>query len=73
MPITIIVKDGKPRGRTRSSLDVELIDAGWGSTFKNDGDEDKCRFVERKLKKNLGADEAIVPASVLNRIGRNKK
>ena len=73
MGITIIVKDGKPRGETRSTLDKKLIEAGWGSSFKDDGAEDKCKFVERKLKANLGADEAVVPASVYNRIGSEGK
>ena len=50
MPITIIVKDGKPKGETRSSIDRKLVDAGWGSSFKNDEARDKCEFVERKLK-----------------------
>jgi hypothetical protein len=69
MPVTIIVKDGKPRGETRSTLDKKLIDAGWGSSFKNEAAADKCRFVERKLKANLGVDAAVVPASVYNRMG----
>jgi hypothetical protein len=73
MAITIIVKDGKPRGQTRSRLDREAIDRGWGSTFRNEEDADKCEFVERKLKKQLGADESHVPASVLNRMGAKGK
>jgi hypothetical protein len=72
MSITIIVRDGKPRGKTRSVIDRELRDNGWGSTFKNEGDADKCRFVERKLKKQLGVDDAQVPASVINRIGEKR-
>ena len=72
MSITIIVKDGKPRGETRSALDKKLCDAGWGSTFKDEAAKDKCEFVERKLKANLGADESVVPASVYNRMGRSK-
>jgi len=72
MPITIIVKDGKPRGETRTSLDRKLYDAGWGSTFAKEGDADKCAFVERKLKAQLGADESQVPASVINRIGEKR-
>jgi len=71
--ITIIVKDTKPRGETRTSLDRKLFDAGWGSTFAREGDADKCAFVERKLKANLNADEVIVPASVINRMGRERK
>jgi len=72
MAITIIVKDSKPRGKTRTSIDRELQDNGWGTTFAREGDADKCEFVERKLKKNLGVDDSVVNASVLNRIGRTK-
>ena len=72
MSITIIVKDGKPSGETRSALDKKLFDAGWGSTFRDEAAKDKCEFVERKLKATLGADESMVPASVYNRMGRSK-
>jgi len=72
MPVTIIVKDGTPRGETRSTLDKKLIDAGWGSSFKDEAAADKCRFVERKLKTNLGVDAAVVPASVYNRMGEDR-
>lgn len=72
MPITIIVKDGKPRGQTRSSLDKKLIDAGWGSSFKDEAARDKCEFVERKLKRALGTDESQVPAAVYNRMGEKR-
>lgn len=69
MALTIIVKDGKPRGETRSALDRKLIDAGWGSSFKDEAAKDKCEFVERKLKATLGVNDAIVPASAYNRMG----
>jgi hypothetical protein len=72
MSITIIVKDGKPRGRTRTSLDREAVDRGWGSTFRDEAAADKCAFVERKLKKGLGVDENQVPAAVYNRIGEKR-
>jgi hypothetical protein len=69
MAITIIIKDGKPRGETRSSIDKELIDVGWGSTFKDEVARDKCEFVERQIKKKVGADSIQVPAVIYNRIG----
>lgn len=72
MALTIIIKDGKPRGETRSALNKKLIDAGWGSSFKDEGAEDKCKFVERKLKSNLGVDNAIVPAAVFNKMGEKR-
>ena len=73
MALTIIVKDGKPRGETRSSIDEKLVGAGWGSSFRNEEAEDKCRFMERKLKKELGADTSQVPASIYNRMGEKRK
>ena len=72
MPITIIVKDGKSKGETRSSIDRKLVDAGWGSSFKDEAARDKCEFVERKLKKNLGTNDSQVPASVYNRMGEKR-
>lgn len=70
MAVTIIVKDGKPRGETRSSLDEKFL-GEWGSTsFRNEEDAEKCKFVERQLKKKLGMDECQVSATVLNRIGQ---
>ena len=72
MGLTIIVKDSKPHGETRSSIDRKLVDAGWGSSFKNEVARDKCEFVERKLKKNLGTNESQVPASVYNRMGEKR-
>jgi hypothetical protein len=72
MALTIIVKDGKPRGETRSSIDRKLVDAGWGSSFKDEAARDKCSFVERKLKRELNANDSQVPAVVYNRMGRTK-
>ena len=68
MALTIIVKDGLPRGRTRTQTDRELQDAGWGSSFKTDEDADKCAFVERKLKAVLNADDSQVSASLFRRV-----
>ena len=68
MPITIIVRDSKPRGTTRTSTDRQMQEAGWGSSFKNAEDADKCGFIERKLKEHLGADDSRVNASVINKL-----
>ena len=68
MPVTIIVKDGQPRGRTRTRIDREIRDA-WGSTsFQSEEDRDKCDFVERKLKKQFGSDDNKISAAVINRV-----
>ena len=45
MAVTIIVKDGKPRGVTRTKVDEKLRDV-WGSTsFRNDEDRHRCEFL----------------------------
>lgn len=70
MSLTIIVKDGKPRGKTRTSVDKELRDA-WGATsFRDEASRDKCEFVERQMKKKFGTDDVQVNASFFNRIGK---
>lgn len=69
MAITIIVKDGKPRGETRTSLDHKLQDVGWGTTFKDEEAADKCAFAERQLKKRLNVDSIQVRSHVFDRVG----
>ena len=64
----IIIKDGEPRGKTRSKVDKELQDIGWGSTFKNEEAADKCKFVERQFKKQHNGDNVQVPAAIFNRL-----
>jgi len=64
----IIVKDSKPKGQTRTHDDKVLQEAGWGSSFKSEEDSDKCGFIERKLKKELGADNSRVTAKLINRV-----
>ena len=66
MSITIIVKDGKPRGKTRSSMDRVLKDT-WGTTgFRNAEDADKARFLERKIKKKYNSDNSRVTAKMIS-------
>jgi len=65
MGITIIIKDGKPKGRTRSSVDRTLQDT-WGTTsYRNEEDADKAKFLERKIKKHFGADDSAVTAKLI--------
>lgn len=64
----IIIKDSKPKGRTRTSTDKELRDKWGTSTFKNAEDADKCAFIERKLKKITGREDSRVNASWINKI-----
>ena len=65
MPITVIIKDGKPKGQTRSRVDRTLQDT-WGATsFRNPEDADKAKFLERKIKKHFGADNSSVTAKLI--------
>jgi hypothetical protein len=64
----IIVKGSRPRGRTRTSTDKELKDAGWGSSFRDSESADKCAFVERKLKEKYNMNDSRVTAKVINEI-----
>jgi len=66
MAVTIIIKDGKPRGQSRTKIDRELQDK-WGTTsFRNEGDADKAAFLERKIKKHFGADDSRVNAKLIS-------
>lgn len=64
----IIIKPSKPRGSSRTRTDEVLVDSGWGSSFKNENDADKCAYLERKLKETLGADNSRVTARLYNQI-----
>lgn len=66
--VTIIIKDEKPKGRTRTSTE-ERLNHEWGtSSFKTEEDKDKCAFIERKLKKHLGADNSRITARLINEV-----
>ena len=64
----IIIKDIKPKGRTRSGTDRDLQES-WGTTsFRNEEDKDKAEFIERKLKKEYNADNSRVTARIISKI-----
>lgn len=68
MGITIIIKDTVPKGKNRSRTDRMLQDT-WGTTsFRNEEDADKAKFLERKLKKHYNADDSRVTARVISDI-----
>ena len=65
MAVTIIIKDGKPKGQSRTKMDRELQNQ-WGTTsFRNEEDADKAAFLERKIKKEFGADDSRVTAKLI--------
>ncbi len=66
--ITIIIKDGKPKGKTRSQIDRQIQDT-WGTTsFRNEEDADKARFLERKIKKVHGSDDSMVTSKIISNV-----
>lgn len=71
MGITIIIKDGKPKGKSRTKADRELMEK-WGTTsFRHEGDVDKARFLERKIKKHFGSDDSRVTAKLISAVSEN--
>lgn len=69
MTFQIIIK-GKDRhqklGRTRSEQESNLRKE-WGSTM-NDGQLDKLKFAERKVKENTGQSKGFIPSHVIDRV-----
>lgn len=53
--VDIIIKKAEPKGRTRSSVESELREAGWGQSM-TDEEQDKSKFLEREVKEKYGAD-----------------
>jgi len=68
MGITIIIKDGEARGKTRTRTDRELQEK-WGTTsFKSEEDKDKAKYLERKIKKTHGSDDSRVTGQLINAV-----
>lgn len=68
MGITIIIKDGKPKGNNRTRTDRFIRDE-WGTTsFRNEEDADKAAFLERKIKKYHGSDNSKVTGKLINKV-----
>lgn len=69
MGITIIIKDGNPKGQSRTRIDKEKLQASWGTTsFRTEEDADKAAFLERKIKKHFGSDDSMVTAKLISNI-----
>ncbi len=68
MGITVIIKDGTPKGKTRTRID-KVIQDQWGTTsFRNEEDADKAAFLERKIKKIHGSDDSMVKAKLISAV-----
>jgi hypothetical protein len=66
--ITIIIKDSVPKGNNRTRTD-RLLGEKWGTTsFRNEEDADKAKFLERKIKKYHGSDDSRVTAKLINQV-----
>lgn len=58
MALTLIMKKGSPRGRRRSEIEKE-VGKEWGATGLTEEQIDKCEFIERAAKDQLGADKSF--------------
>jgi hypothetical protein len=46
----IIIKDRPHRfGKTRTEMDKNLKSEGWGTSFRDKRDADKCKYLEKKF------------------------
>lgn len=54
----IIIKKGKPKGRTRSVVEKDLAKEGWGTGLTEE-QIDKCEYLEREVKDKYGADKSF--------------
>lgn len=62
----IIIKGRTKIGNTRSEQE-ENLRKEWGSTI-TDEQLDKCKFLERKLKDNLGSKENFIKPMLLDEV-----
>lgn len=64
----IIIRRGKPRGRTRSRED-EVMRNEWGtSSFRSEESQDKCEYLERVVKEKTGADNVQIPSKLIDTV-----
>lgn len=54
----IIIKKGKPKGRTRSTIEKQLEKEGWGTGLTEE-QIDKCEYLEREVKEKYDADKSL--------------
>lgn len=67
--VDIIIKKGKPRGRSRSETEKELMKE-WRSAGLDEGQIDQCAFLEREAKKQLGADKSFFKQSQIAEVDK---
>ncbi len=63
----IIVKNTKPTGRTRSSINEQMQDS-WGQSTLTPEQNDKCKFLERKVKEKYGANKSMFTQDHIDKV-----
>ena len=63
--VTIIVRKSSPKGRTRSKIERELLKE-WGSAGLDEEQIDKCEFLEREAKDQVGADKSFLKQRLID-------
>jgi len=56
--VDIIIKKISPKGRTRSKIEKDLMKE-WGSAGLDEEQIDKCDFLEKVAKEQLGSDKSF--------------
>jgi len=63
----IIIKKGKPKGRTRSSIEKQLANE-WGSAGLSEEQIDKCEYLEKEVKDKYGADKSFFKQHQIDKV-----
>jgi len=65
--VDIIIRKGKPKGRTRSQTERRLTKE-WGSSGLTEEKIDKAEFLEKTAKEQLGMDDIFIQQSEIDKV-----
>lgn len=63
----IIIKWKPKHGKSRSEIEENLRKEGWGTSLTEE-QIDKCKFLERKLEKQLGAKKSHIKTTIIDKV-----
>lgn len=63
----IIIKKTKPTGKTRSAIN-ERMQGEWGESTLTPEQNDKCKFLERKVKEKYGANKSMFTQDHIDKV-----
>jgi len=65
--VDIIIKRGTQKGQTRSKVERELADNGWGASLTPE-QIDKCEYAEGVIKERFNSDKSFVRSSIIGKV-----